>query len=279
MHVQRFHDRDAFAQRVEPFLLRHEAENCFFLGLIAHLAQINDKVLLVAEDAGEVLAVATMTPPRHMVITRAPRDAVFAVVDHLLGHGIDVPGIGGRRRSAEAFAERWTRATGTVARLHMEMLTHELTAVTPPRAVAGAMRWAGSADLDLVTRWVCAFRESIGESHITDSRELAEQRVAAKQIALWDLDDTAVAMAGMVGPTPNGIRIVLVYTPPEHRQRGYASNLVAALSQHQLDAGKRLCFLNTDVANLTANKIYAAIGYRPVCETIQIMFDRPGNAR
>ena len=64
MHVERFHDRDFYASRVEPFLLQHEAENCFFLGQIAHLNEIGDKVLLAVEESGEVVAVATMTPPR-----------------------------------------------------------------------------------------------------------------------------------------------------------------------------------------------------------------------
>jgi predicted GNAT family acetyltransferase len=64
-----------------------------------------------------------------------------------------------------------------------------------------------------------------------------------------------------------------------HRNHGYASNLVAALSQHQLNTGKRFCFLNTDLSNPTSNKIYAALGYRPVCEHVQIMFDRAGDGR
>ena len=48
------------------------------------------------------------------------------------------------------------------------------------------------------------------------------------------------------------------------RGRGYASTLVAAVSQDALDAGRRFCFLFTDAANPTANHIYQAIGYEPV---------------
>ena len=53
------------------------------------------------------------TPPRHVVITRAPDDAVAAIVDYLLAQGIRVPGIGGPRAAAEPFAQRWTAATGS----------------------------------------------------------------------------------------------------------------------------------------------------------------------
>jgi predicted GNAT family acetyltransferase len=281
MRVERFHDRDVFAARVEPFLLEHEAENCFFLGLISHLRDVGDKVLLATmDDADDVAAVAVMTPRRHMVITRGPQDAIAAIVDYLIEHRIDVPGIGGRQASAEAFAQRWATKTGIAGHLHVEMRTFQLTAVIPPGPAPGKMRFVEESDLDLLTQWVQEFRKEIGEQlPIDDSREVAEQRIRDRQMVFWEVDGTPVGTAGAIGPTRNGIRIVLVYTPPAHRGHGYASNLVAALSQQQLDAGRKFCFLNTDEANPTSNKIYIALGYRPVCETIQIMFDRPGDAR
>jgi predicted GNAT family acetyltransferase len=79
-------------------------------------------------------------------------------------------------------------------------------------------------------------------------------------------------MAGASGPTRHGIRVGAVYTPPAMRRRGYASALVAALSQEQLDAGKKFCFLYTDLANPTSNKIYQDIGYEPVCDVDEYNF-------
>jgi predicted GNAT family acetyltransferase len=108
---------------------------------------------------------------------------------------------------------------------------------------------------------------------------LAAERVRDRGLWLWEDAGEPVAMAGAIGPTRNGIRIVLVYTAPHRRGRGYASNLVAALSQQQLDAGRTLCFLNTDVANPTSNKIYRALGYRPIGESVVIMFDRAADGR
>ncbi|MBA2569295.1 MAG: GNAT family N-acetyltransferase [Actinobacteria bacterium] len=73
-------------------------------------------------------------------------------------------------------------------------------------------------------------------------------------------------MTGFGGPTPNGIRIGPVYTPPELRGRGYASALVAKLSSSLLAGGRRFCFLYTDLANPASNKIYERLGYVRVCE-------------
>jgi predicted GNAT family acetyltransferase len=69
-----------------------------------------------------------------------------------------------------------------------------------------------------------------------------------------------------------------VYTPPELRGRGYASALTAAVSQAQLNGGRRYCFLFTDLANPTSNKIYQAIGYEPVCDVDDLRFEAPARA-
>ena len=49
----------------------------------------------------------------------------------------------------------------------------------------------------------------------------------------------AVSITGATGPTPNGIRIGPVYTPPELRRHGYATALVAAVTPLILDEGSQ----------------------------------------
>jgi hypothetical protein len=92
---------------------------------------------------------------------------------------------------------------------------------------------------------------------------------------LWEDGGEIVSVSGWGGPTPNGIRIGPVYTPPELRGRGYATALVAELSQALLDGGRSFCFLFTDLANPTSNAIYERIGYVRVCESAMVSFDRP----
>jgi predicted GNAT family acetyltransferase len=89
---------------------------------------------------------------------------------------------------------------------------------------------------------------------------------------LWEHDEP-VSLAGYGGPTPSGIRIGPVYTPPELRGRGYATVLTAELSRLLLQGGRRFCFLFTDLANPTSNSIYQRIGYRPVADVNQWAFE------
>jgi len=70
-------------------------------------------------------------------------------------------------------------------------------------------------------------------------------------------------MAGFAGPTPNGIRVAWVYTPPENRGKGFAGACVAALSQKLLDDGRTFCFLY---------HVYQTIGYEPVTDATVYSF-------
>ena len=104
-----------------------------------------------------------------------------------------------------------------------------------------------------------------------DSADLVAHRLEADNAGavLWE-DGAQVSFAAYGGPTPNGIRIGPVYTPPKLRGRGYATALVADLSQRLLDEGRRYCFLYTDLANPTSNAIYERIGYVRVGESNRI---------
>jgi predicted GNAT family acetyltransferase len=73
-------------------------------------------------------------------------------------------------------------------------------------------------------------------------------------------------MAGWAGRTPNGVRINLVYTPPENRRKGYGSACVRAITAQLLADGNRFCWLYTDLSSQAATTIFTRLGYRPVSE-------------
>jgi predicted GNAT family acetyltransferase len=88
---------------------------------------------------------------------------------------------------------------------------------------------------------------------------------------VWEHGDV-VSYTGITHTQGGVVRVGPVYTPPALRRRGYASALVAAVSQGALDAGAKQCSLYTDQANPTSNKIYAAVGYRPIADVTLYKF-------
>jgi predicted GNAT family acetyltransferase len=133
-------------------------------------------------------------------------------------------------------------------------------------------------DRELLVSWLDAFAAEASEG-VDAPAQHAERWIDARLggaggFVLWD-DEGPVSLAGWGGRTPNGVRIGPVYTPPEHRRRGYGSAVTAAASAEQLAAGRRFCFLYTDLANPTSNRIYVAIGYEPVCDSVDYAFESP----
>jgi predicted GNAT family acetyltransferase len=270
-----------FAGQVMPFLLRREAENCQLIGRVNDLLAAGSRRAQdpsrqhrwSVEDGGDVVAAAMMSPPHAVFMTAATSSAAEALAEHLQETGVEPPGV--VAPVPTTFADAWcaTRKCGqAVAR---ELRLFRLDRVVPPRRTSGMLREAAADDAPLVISWWVAFSADIGEPREREQVErVAAPALAEGRVFLW-CDPGPVCLATWAGPTPGGARVNLVYTPPEYRGRGYASACVAALSQRLLDSGRRFCFVFTDVASPTPNRIYQTIGYRRVCDFRHVTFTPP----
>lgn len=266
-----------FLDRAQPFLTQHEALNTLPLGIAGNLlaAPPEAAYLAVVEHAGAVAAAAVRNATHNLALAWCDQPpALAALAEDLAARTPDLPGVVGPRPAAEAFGAHWHALTGQAPAPGHGMGVYELTQVRPPTGVAGVCRPAAAADVPELVAWRVAFsQEALG--HTPDPAQAAEALSAqmnspVRGVVVWEVDGRPVAMAGFTGPTPHGIRIGGVYTPPPLRGHGYASACVAALSQRLLDRGYRFCFLFTDLANPTANKIYQQIGYGQVGEALEL---------
>jgi GNAT superfamily N-acetyltransferase len=225
----------------------------------------------IVERAGEVVGVVFRSPVDYYpVVTPMDLDAVAVVVDAMADAGVTLPGVNGDATTSSRFAGAWAARTRTPGRpVHAQRL-FEVPAVHAPLAPGGSLRAATTADHELLVAWVDAFHTEIADGPIGSSPTIVERRIAAGLFHVWD-HDGPVAFAGTTEPALGVVRIGPVYTPPEHRGQGYASALVAELSQGVLDAGHR-GVLYTDLDNPTSNAIYQRIGYRVVDEALRYAF-------
>ena len=276
-------DAEGFVRAAGAFLAAREAEHNLLLGLSArlvgneHLFGEDDPYFAVVEDGGRVVTAALRTPPYNLILAESEDLAGYtALVEDVRGVFADLPGVSGPAAGIGEFVSAWGALTGAAARLVMSQGVYEATEVIPPLPAGGAMRDAGDPDRELVLDWVGAFmRESMPEDSPEGVDGFLERRAEDPdaRIVLWD-DGAPVSMAACGSATPRGIRIGPVYTPPALRGRGYASAVVAELTQQLLSGGRDYCFLYTDLANPTSNSIYARVGYRPVTEVQMWRFER-----
>jgi uncharacterized protein len=274
MELTRFETAQQFYERAAPFLLEREAEHCLPLGLCVDLMQNptyyeQPPYLALVERDGAVAAAAVMTPPHNLVLSYiAAPDALALFAQDLATRSPALPGVSGRPETARAFAARWQALSGQPYQAHLSLRIYQLTAGTPVAGVPGRLRRATQADRELLIDWMRAFnREALDEDDDARVARSVDNWLSSttRGMYLWE-DRRPVAMAGAAGPTPHGIRIGAVYTPPDLRRKGYASACVAGLSQHLLGGGRSFCYLFTDLGNPTSNHIYQAIGYAPVCD-------------
>jgi predicted GNAT family acetyltransferase len=272
MRVQRLTDVSRFYELVEPVLMEREAENNFELGLARRLCDEPPHpehfYATVEDDDGRVHVAAMMTPPWPLALSRGPNAAMDALAQFVHEQQVPVSEVSGPVTSARRCAATVAALQNKSVQTRTMMRIMQLQRVIPPRPATGAMRIATVADIELIVEWMAAFSRDVGETHEIPRKRI-EQRVANGEHFLWE-DPAPVSTAAWAGPTPNGVRINAVYTPPECRGRGYASTCVAQLTQRMLDGGKKFCFLYTDAANPTSNKIYQQIGYEFVCDWVKL---------
>jgi uncharacterized protein len=259
---------EEFLERAGPLLLADEARHNLILGIAGtvrdHPDAHPDVSFWVVDGAA-----ALRTRPYNLVLAR-PRDEQ-ALQELVAAIDDDPPGVSAPAPEVFEFARLW----GRQYRVVQEHNVFALDEVVMPPPVDGVLRDATRDDLDLLLAWWRAFvQEAVPQDVSEPAQDLRqiERRLAENGFALWEVDGVPVSLCGHGGRTPSGIRIGPVYTPREHRGRGYASMLTAQVSQRLLDTGRRFCFLYTDRANPTSNAIYERIGYRKVCEAAALAF-------
>lgn len=239
-----------------------------------------------AEDTdGKVVGTAMRTAPfvpYPPYLLDMPDAAAEALADAVLDLGDPVGGVNGLRPAADVFAARVVARVGGAVSVSMHTRLFELTDLTPPAPAAGRLREVRRDEADLALDWFVRFFADAdeqagrrpGEGHTQDVTMVdVERKLDENGLWFWvDDADQPVSMVGCNPPAYGVARIAPVFTPKGLRGHGYASNAVAQVSQILLDRGIRVT-LFTDQANPTSNRIYQALGYRPVVDTVDLRIE------
>lgn len=282
--------QDEFDAAAGAFLRANPARNTVLLSILAELAASGSRAYGDAPPffgwwapSGEVTAACLRTPPFALLVTGLDQAAAAALAAALAtagpaaigpgaGFAADLAGVTGREDEAAAFAAAWLASSGRRPRVRMRTRLYRLEGLEPPAPwPAGVARRASPADVEQVTAWYAAFAADIGESRASAS--VIEGKLRDGRLVLWELaDGTPVSMAGRNRITVGVARVGPVYTPPEHRGRGYGSAATAAITQAALAEGATEVVLFTDQSNPVSNSIYQRLGYRPVEDRISLAF-------
>lgn len=236
----------------------------------------NGDLWFVVRDDGQLVGAAMATDGFPPYLLAMSDDAAAAIADVLVGRVDHLSGVNGEISAATAFAGAWARRHGLAYRTERRNRLFHLGDLVRPVGVTGRLRAARPEDVDLIHGWTIDFHGAVAGDERAPARENSMSKVERGLAWLW-LDDVdgieqPVSYTGGAVPVRGVHRIGPVYTPPEFRGRGYASACVAQVSQGKRQAGASEVCLFTDQANPTSNKIYQAIGFVPVADTVNLGF-------
>jgi uncharacterized protein len=282
--VERISGAEQVEQRLDRLLARDEARHNLAYGILAtaraHPDVYPDVRGWIVRDGSRLVGGALRTPPHNLVVLQPADDQALGALAAAIED--ELPGVVAAVPEVDLFASAWAERHGLLTETRFEQCIYSLRSVAPTEPPPGALRLATPADRELVLAWFAAFADEAlhgprDEDHDGRLRRSVDMRLAGAGagVALWELDGRPVSLAGFGGPTPSGIRIGPVYTPPELRGRRYGTAVTAAASQLLLERGHRFCFLYTDLANPTSNAIYRRIGYERVCASREVAFVAP----
>jgi GNAT superfamily N-acetyltransferase len=221
----------------------------------------------VHDGAGEVIGVAMRTPDRPVYVGALRAELAAEVADAYAEVLPELSGVAGDRAAVRAFGQRWMELCGVSGTETKGTRLHKLVALTPLTA-DGNLRPMRPDDVPLAVEWLAdGFR---AEAAFLGQR-FVERQIAQQTLWIWEVDGVPASMGGYRLPILGVSRIGPIYTPPEHRRRGYAGAVTSAVSTKVLAAGNQAC-LYTDLANPTSNKIYAQLGYVPVADFVDLTF-------
>lgn len=295
MQIRQYLKPEEFLAECGPILEREEALNNLILGLakdmIAHPPKDPKQAFIYSfmdaeihgdprygghmhSHPGEPYMFALQTETRRGLVLAStdqmPPERLYPIMACLRGMHPDSEACTGPRALAKAFAESW----GPTAHLHFPQLVYQCHEVKMPTSKPpGHMRAARPEDIHFLPEWVKAFMWESLRTRLSneEAHAAALSRLERGSLWIWEQQRTPVAMLQILRPTTNGCMVGYVYTPDQHRKRGYASILTAEATQAQLDAGKKFVGLFTDEGNATSNKIYQDIGFKPIAEFAHYM--------
>lgn len=218
-------------------------------------------------------------PPHPLFCLPVPDGDAVALARLLHERGEAVTAANGALPAARVLAGETARLRGGRVVTAVETVLWEVDDVVEPPRTTGRLRVATPDDAATLLPWLDAFLPDADEQagrprgsvpHLPADPADVLQRVEDRRLWIWEVDGEPVHVTGYKGPADGVARVGPVYTPPEHRGRGYGRAAVAAVTRMLRDRGHRVC-LFTDRANPTSNPMYAAVGYRPVADMADVV--------
>ncbi len=272
-HYDKIHQIPA---TVDSFLNEKPAVNFEAIGIIENLRADSEAyesglecVVVYRQEC--ILTVTCRIQPYNLLISHTHDiKSIPTIVEHYIDTKIDIPGIYGPLQETTSFVERWKELTGQIFQCGDEYLQYSLSSLRTIPEYVGDISIATVEHETMLSNWtVHSIREIIPTTTEKFERGCVESfknLLEKNRVFILKMDGTIVSMAAVSGRTKNMQAINDVYTPPEHRGFGYATELCTFLSDFILNDCKDTPILWVKSTNEAAIHVYEKIGFKQVAK-------------
>lgn len=286
MQIQKITHIDQFLVLNEELLLKKESFYNLMLGL-AYNIQTNkfktDSPLFYSIlDREQVIGCALRSNvDKPLIVSEMPSEAISLLIAELSSTKEDIQAVVGEEVTAGIFKDRWVALNDLDYKIDIHLGIFECFRVILPKKISAKMIPAMEDHVDILRKYLRGFCEDCFPERVHTNEkieELMSNHLKNKTAYLLQTaEGEIVSMAASTRSTKTGTTISYVYTPKEFRGHGYASMIVAMISQQILDSGKIMVNLFTDLLNPTSNSIYQKIGFTKIGQNIHYEFKKkPG---
>ncbi|TCT42113.1 putative GNAT family acetyltransferase [Martelella mediterranea] len=150
-------------------------------------------------------------------------------------------------------------------------------AMPAPRPEHVSVTHWSNVDQELLHAWLLVYRrEAMGQKPTSALEKAVAAEVrdpdALERFVLL-VNDVPVALAGFNARLPEMLQLGSVFTPPEHRSRGYARYLIGQMLHTSFGQGVKKVILFTN--DLAAERAYRSLGFAPIGDYRLAIFNEP----
>lgn len=156
------------------------------------------------------------------------------------------------------------KAEGLSLGITLNILTYNcLEPISPKRSVEGRCEVAQLEDIELATEFIDEFHRSVGIDKQDRERYRAKAEYMINKEGLFFWVDKSGKKVAMCSYNVEGDKACIgnVYTQADSRRKGYAANLVYAVTRRIKEQGK-MPVIYTDADYIASNACYESIGYK-----------------
>jgi predicted GNAT family acetyltransferase len=280
--VFKYNNIEKFLKETESYLQQYEIKNTFVLttayqmlkeekeGKIAAFycgAVWNDKLELIfailAQDNTFLYASSLFDETRPEAIDLLTKDVIKSSFNFQGLHGYQ-PVLNLVRDSIEAqSAMTFVKKFATLSyELKQVKWSSKIKKIAETESTS--LRLASESDLGILHKWTFGFIQDAFEDPrvITQSVDsISQDMITSKGLYILCSDGIPVSMAWKVRPLRHGTSLAYVYTPNEHRNKGYGAVCVAMTSEAILRDYSYIT-LFVDIKRNPDDNLYTRVGYK-----------------